>query len=393
MSGPKLTAWEIEENRRRAEEWRQALLTELEACRRAVRAELARARAHAAAGVDLAAAAPVDVVVDEHDPMSIEAAIRQIQCHADQLRRQTNGAVVARDRRAGLANLAAGVPYGEAISATGVNREAAARSIAHVFDEQFNTALDAILTSLDADAGDALSDLMRFVELSGTGSQVDERVLLGQVEDRVAILNRRELRRRERVAHARELLLDLIGVAGEDAAELRRRLNAVFTNAAELPEHADQLVHDVLERQHQSEDRVYVVDMLRESLVQLGYAVGSSFSTEMLRDGATLVDRAGWSAHAVEVRMTPTNSMVMSVVREGDPMSTPSESDRRRDAEVEVEFCSTVGPVLDDLGTRGVSTGPVRSHAAGANPVRVVAPRTAQRRSAAQAPRAEEIRE
>lgn len=392
MSGPKLTAWEIAENQRRAEERRQALLRELASSRRAVRDEVARARTHAAAGVVVPDAALIDSDVDEHDVVAIEAAIRRTHQHADEVRRSTNGALAAHVREAGLANLAAGVPVGEATSAAGVNRDAAARATAHMFTEQFGRELDAILSSLNADAADALPGLLGFVESTGRATRVDERVLLTQIGERVASFNRRELDVRRQVSRARDLLLALIGVAGEDAAELRRRLVAVVDARAPFPDGAEALVDEVVERQRSSEDRAYVADMLRESLVHLGYEVGSSFATDLLRGTPALVDRAGWSEHAVEIVLTATDKMVMSVVREGDPGRAGTDADRRRDEEVEVEFCSTVGPVLDDLATRGIDTEPVRSHPAGANPVRIVSSRTEARRSSA-AHRAQEISE
>lgn len=393
MSGPKLTAWEIEENRRREEERRQALLRELAECRRALDVEVARARSHRAAGVAIESARLAEVPVDPQDAGSIENAIRATQTQVDQLRRTTNGGLAAHQRRAALDHLVAGVVAGEATSAAGINREAAARPSAHVVSAEFATRVDAILSTLDPDAIGDLDALVAFVGRSIEGSAVDERVVLEQLRERIVTVNRREQDGRRRVERARELLLRLMGVAGDDVAELRRRLDDVVHEGAELPDHMADRVDEAVERHRRIADRSYAIDMLRESLAEMGYTVGSTFATDLLRDGASLVDRAGWTAHAVEIRMTPTDNMVLSVVREGDATTVSNDVDRRRDAEIEVEFCSTVGPVLAELGERGVRTGPVRGHDAGANPVRVVPPRQAARRAAAQAQQTREANE
>lgn len=369
MSGPKGGAYDVEQNRRREQARRHALSAELAQLRaRLARAE-AVADAHREAGARIAAV-DTRVGVDESSAESLEAAIRVNRTKLADVTRATDSALAELARRGTLDALRGSV---------GPVRARTSAEVAHQLQVPPVEVLDRseeaeeALAALDPDLASEQPGLLELVQQLPRASRDAGDALLYDLRHRVAALNRTAERRREIVAEIHELLLSLMGVGGTEATEVRRRLEAMIDDGGEPDDRLRRHVAEAIERRRLIEDRLYMADMMRESLESLGYDVGAEFSVELMDAGAALIHRAGWTEHALEVRMsTSSESVVFSAVREGDPGQEVSSEQVRRDVEVEVEFCTTIDPLLADLSERGVSLGPLQRHEAGANPVRVV---------------------
>lgn len=379
MSGPKGGGYSVADAvaaARRQEQRRQALLVEYRAASQELALTLEQAKAH---GVDASVGSQGTTRPDEHDVVALERAVRRLRADAAETRRSTTVAVAARVRRSALAAARSGVAEG---GARRVTREDVSQWAAsdHV-DDTADREVDRILGELDADATEEeRSVLLEFgVRVAGAAA-ADLQRWIAMLSDRVDTANRRIERRRLLRERAEELLMELVGIAGDEAEELRRRLRIAAEDGIELVHVDEDAVARVIARRRELEDREYATRALRESLEKLGYSVGSEFQTELMRNGSATAARSGWSEHALEVRLPIEGArIVMSAVRVGDPATTSEAAAARRDVEIEEEFCTTVPGVIEQLDSVGVQVGPLTSYAPGATAMRRVERTSASR--------------
>lgn len=374
MSGPKGGEYAVIENRRREEARRRSLLQELENAGRELRVAEQTAEAHARAGADVALG-KFELSVIETDTMSIESAIRAVRQRTEEVRGASAAAMAEFDRTRMLNDLAEGVGPGAARTAAEAMIDWAAKPPRSTLDQADRQQAEDILATLDPDRLDAQDELLLLVGRLPDTSADTRRSIIEELRRRVRQLNREALRQREEIASARELELELMGVAGDAADELRGRLAAVVAGNEPFDPRLTDQVAEVVTARHAIEDRMYVAEALRESLSALGYSVGDEFVTSLGAEAVGYVERPGWSQHLLEVHLPSTSDrIVMAAVREGDQGAPASESSRTRDSEVEVEFCSTFAQLIKRLSEQGIRMDRIVRNQAGASPMNVVQP-------------------
>lgn len=374
MSGPKGSSYSVLENRRREEARRRALLDDLGRARDELHAAQLAAEIHARAGADVSPET-LHVAVDESDNTSIKSAIRAVRQHTDEVRRESAAALAALQRTRTLDGLTAGVGQSEVRTAAEAMEGRTGQTTRSSLGDTDRRRVEAALGQLDPEQSGAQDELLALSARLVDAAPDTRRSIIEELERRVRRLNHEAERRREEMAAARELELDLMGVAGDAADELRLRLGAVVSGDEPFDTRLAEQVAEVVAARRMVEDRLHVAVSLRESLEALGYTVGDDFVTSLGGEAVGYVERPGWSQHLLEVRLPSTSDrIVMAAVRQADTASTGSESARTRDTEVEVEFCATFDPLIEQLAEHGIRMDQIVRNPPGVNPMNVVQP-------------------
>lgn len=159
---------------------------------------------------------------------------------------------------------------------------------------------------------------------------------------------------REQAARARlreradQLVLTLADVAGE--AGDRLRAEAAAASSAATLDSLDEQVSTVLAQHRAEQDRAYVIEQTRRSLLDLGYEVGEEFLVHGLDGEAAVVTRPELPDYGLRVQFTRNAPRILTRV------VAFSATDALRDEEVESSTCRDIDHLRDDLARDGVTS-------------------------------------
>jgi hypothetical protein len=197
------------------------------------------------------------------------------------------------------------------------------------------------------------------------------RLVIQQEADRAALIssNTEELDRYYR---------ELDGLRGQEVEALRGRLKAVARDRP-LPTDLDERVQEVRRAAVAEADRVFVLEKVSASLLELGYEIGDEFSTAVAENGG-IVELPFSDRHALNVRERD-HQLMLNIVRY-------DESGRRDpavDAHAEEQFCDDFSLLRQRLEQLGVDLSMVRADPPGAHPVQILRQAPPRRRRISQA--------
>lgn len=177
-------------------------------------------------------------------------------------------------------------------------------------------------------------------------------------EERGAIENER---------NAASVMLNAIMQLGGDAPEqLIRELQMVLMGQLRLAPDLRLQAESFISQKHASH-------VTENVLKELGYEVESEFASLFVDGGVVYFQRPGWEDYHVCLYVNPEKgSMNFNVVREAIPTESTGAEQKKRDTEMEKEWCSDIKALMEKLAEKGVNSRIKREIPVGAHPVDVV---------------------
>lgn len=235
--------------------------------------------------------------------------------------------------------------------------------------DQRQATLDRLLSRLRDDVGttdlDAIEEAAHRLLDATTGP--DERRWEADVRHRIDTANRTARQREQDHERARHLLADLRAIGHDVPPDLDAALVAVLEQGHELSDGLVERVRDTVRSAADAADARIVTEAVGDVLTELGYDVGESFDTVLMRDGRTHIrgQDERWRDHGVRVRLDPERrELVFHVVRAAD-----RPQDAAQDRALELDWCEDLATVIDDIAHRDVGLTLTTATAAGAVPV------------------------
>lgn len=218
------------------------------------------------------------------------------------------------------------------------------------------------LVELLAEVPDAMRDplTLQVAELVATDANGSSRswlTLTRTITD--AVRASRDAVLRDRLA--RELKSVIARIEGPTADDLRAQL-AAATDSTAVERLRPRVLAAVTAAEHESE-RAHVVRSAIEVWRELGYVADADLVDLTLAGGSGLLKRDEWPDHALQIRLASDGLSI------GTNVVALTETDPRRDLEVEEESCRDIGTFMRGLDARGLSTRLSRHKAPGELPV------------------------
>ncbi len=146
------------------------------------------------------------------------------------------------------------------------------------------------------------------------------------------------------------------------------RLSEFEDGEGPLPPATQGLLEEAAETGERSLDDAYVGASVADALRGMGYAVSEGFETLLADRGFADISNPRWRGYGVRVRASGGGQgLQFNVVR-----GPAGDTQKRRDAEVEQEWCDDVPALLEELSRVGVTARITRRTPAGVLPVQVV---------------------
>lgn len=152
---------------------------------------------------------------------------------------------------------------------------------------------------------------------------------------------------------------------------LRTKLEEVQERKKEFSPEVVQDLEKIHAQALKNADQEYASKQIEEALIELGYDVTSDFQTLSSESNQYYFQKPKWQNYYVKLDMKQhKNELNFNVVKLDT--SNQSQDNAIRDKEIESEWCSEFGEVLDALKEKGISTQVSRQLPAGALPVATV---------------------
>lgn len=174
-----------------------------------------------------------------------------------------------------------------------------------------------------------------------------------------------------RTREVEELQARLDGLDGPDVDDARRRLDAADPHAP-LPHALAPAVEAAAARAHAAQDQSFALTAVADTLTELGYEVGESFTTAVA-DGGAVVPLPRSDDHALEVN-TSEGGLRFEVVRHRDTVASAP-----RDEAAERSWCDDHDRFVERVAEHGVELHFGDRDEPGAQPLRQVAHRRKRR--------------
>lgn len=246
-----------------------------------------------------------------------------------------------------------------------------------------------VLDGLEPLAGDeAMASVLQAAELAtGARSLAEARRWLDELYLRARKANQEGRRRRDAAREASQYLQAVEAALGEPErlGDAERRvvasLREVVAGRGELDGDLHMAAEGVLEAARTAAKRRYLQDLVRQTLVDLGYQVGDGFTTVAPSGSAPSFDalrisREDWADHSVQVVIQDQTIRAM-VVRDRDAEAEGDEASRV-DTERERQWCADLTHVERNLHGEGISATVTHLVEPGSRPMPVAAPPEAE---------------
>ncbi|GAB6037548.1 hypothetical protein JCM15519_21070 [Fundidesulfovibrio butyratiphilus] len=206
----------------------------------------------------------------------------------------------------------------------------------------------------------------------------------------------RESKRRQEI-HAKEaarLMTELLGVESAESQAITQALRRVENGELPLDEDLRSRAKTEAEKARQAKDRRKAADIMRQSLIRLGYGVEEDFSTFFVSGGNGYFQHPNWTDHYCRLSVNPTDKIMnFDIVRLGEGEHS-SRDETLEDQEIERQWCSVFPELLNELRAEGLEYQPLRALAPGALSVqRVTDARLESRRTNVASANARQMRQ
>lgn len=397
MSGPKTSHYSLRTARRQEQERRQAVerkRREELAARFAAAEEMRSTLDKRAARLSMAVAElrerfpseKVDIsvprcgVLETEDPGSLEDFVRRLEgeiLRAETTLRNAGDQAKANEDFRGATRNAAEFCAGTASTAEEAMRrfvEAKAVKLTGSSMTDRRAEIDRILGRQGSenwrDATPKLEGLV--MEALSVGSENRFSALTTEIRLQLQDMKRRE-EARNAGAEKAKVLLDLLESEiplGEES--LKQRLELARVGAIEFSDVFEKMVTGAIaeaEEAAKASTQALAADIVKETLVDLGYDVAPIEETLFAKGGKVYFRKAGWKDYCVRLTVRPDeNKMNFNVVRIG----VQDLSSREADIEAENAWCSGYQQFVDTLASRGLDTELTRHLPVGAVRVQAV---------------------
>lgn len=366
MSGPKTVSYHVESAaEREARERAQlvAVLTELRQRAAAHEAEAAAAASeYGALGVP-AVAAPAAA----RDLAALRRQVATLRGDLDTASSRLREAVT--DARRSRLLDAIPAARGEALVAGAAleRRASEARETSHAVDAA------RVVARLDPDV--AAPDATAVLERAGAVASAPPSAAaaaLDQLRLDVQRLNAAAEQARARAAAVAGFRETLAGLESPEVTAALALVDSLGAGASGVRlEDVERTVSEAAAAAAREADERFAASAVRQSLEELGYDIGPEFETLLVSEGKVDVRRPRWNGYGLRVRSaSPAGELRFHVVRAA---GHEDEGSRRRDTEVEEDFCSELPALVEGLAASGVGARVVADVPPGTLPVPVSA--------------------
>lgn len=214
------------------------------------------------------------------------------------------------------------------------------------------------------------------LEALSVGSENRFSALTTEIRLQVQEMKRREETRRADAEKAKTLLdlLDVKVPSGEEP--LKQRLELVRVGAIPFSEELYKMARSALAKAEDTDKariQESAAEIVKETLVDLGYDVAPIEETLFARGGKVYFRKAGWNNYCVRLTVRPDeNKMNFNVVRIAEQVGDRESSSREADSEAENAWCSGYQQFVETLAAKGLDTQLTRHLPVGAIPVQAV---------------------
>ena len=155
---------------------------------------------------------------------------------------------------------------------------------------------------------------------------------------------------------------------------IAEQLCRIITGREQMTDDLRQRVRDIHETAEQTLDRQIAGEVIKDTLEELGYSVGESFSTLFVEGGAVHFQRPAWGNYHVRLRVNhQTDELRVHLVKEHQPGTDPG-AEKEKDAEMEGAWCADYSGLMQALEAKGIGTKSIHRLPPGALPVPLMRP-------------------
>jgi hypothetical protein len=202
--------------------------------------------------------------------------------------------------------------------------------------------------------------------------------LLVDLSLRIQALNKECRRRAEELLEVRRLLSDLGDDDDPETRQTAAQLVSVERGERSLGAGLKAKAERAAQIVRQRAERTRVVEILDETLLEMGYEVDEEFSTLSVEGGALCFRMPQLGDYAVQLNLHPEDARLnLNVVRHGRADQPPTADQKQMDREMEARWCHEVEPLLACMKRRGIDVQITRRKAPGEIPVKVLQSRSA----------------
>lgn len=387
MSGPKMSAYEVQRNRElegiargHARERLGVLDREMEDLK-----EEASRGGHLAASDFTSLSFPASVS-DSADLGSLISYENRLRESVQQFRRALRLSALRHETsilfRDALAERRR-IPLVQAPSTAVVSQSAEPDLAGPKIAERVERLLSALPPEIGEDAKRRVLDIA--AELTARPNSERTRPLLAALNAELQEALDRERTIRASRAEASGLLQELDGLEGPAIADLRTNLADAISTGTGVPQEIKARVLGAREAGRRSADRAYVASVLKTAFGGLGYKVATGFDTLVVEDGVAFCTRPETPEYAVRVRLSQDKpTLDVDVVRTAQTQGRTQQEQTVRDGEVERDFCPLYDKLIAEVARHDVICRTVRRLAPGERPVPLVIDKSAEGRHSSQ---------
>lgn len=379
MSGPKVSAYELEQRRQAALRAHRAAVGSARATRERRESLLVRLRAAEAVVGAIDINFPSTRFDFAASTETIQRSAAELNHGLDEAERQLDAVVARRRIDTLIAGLQADLDHQPAIEVdcTSLMEQAAAKENAERArrreerDHAIRSRAIKVIEQSGSLPPSETAAIDRIVARFETAGSEERSRLVIEMETQVDTARRRMKSQARQRRRAEELLGVLLGFENDslaaDGAQIARRIR---DGSASLDPQTEQALERTIVESQARADQSYVRNALAKSLSELGYDVGDDFETLApgqhveMRPG----DNARWAGYAVRARAGRDGAIRWHLVRQAD-----SEHDPQQEADLETEWCEDLARGHRLMAERdGIASALREQHRPGELPVMTV---------------------
>ena len=155
---------------------------------------------------------------------------------------------------------------------------------------------------------------------------------------------------------------------------IAEQLCRIIAGQKQLTDDLRKQVRDIHEAAERAFDRQIAGEVIKDTLEELGYSVGESFSTLFVEGGTVHFQRPAWGNYHVRLRVNhQTDELRVHLVKEQQSGTDPG-AENEKDAEMEGAWCADYSGLMQALEAKGIGTESIHRLPPGAVPVPLMRP-------------------